>query len=208
MRVKSSITLALVFVTLLSVVSTVGAKKPLPPPPTEYDFVNIGDPDSEAGHNLYGWGPVEPETHGGHWGGVLDGGEPLPGEDGNCRVISSGYSGEEGTYGATNNLEDGASFTMDFGPRYPGETKYLLLRALEGHARDSFYVYIDRMKGRPVYYWPGDDSASESWITHAIPLGLKGTHTIHLLSDQAHWSGWNTFGQVAFTWARVVNTVP
>ena len=31
------------------------------------DWVDIGCPD--AGHNLQGWGPPEPETHGGNWGG-------------------------------------------------------------------------------------------------------------------------------------------
>jgi hypothetical protein len=34
------------------------------------DMVDIGDPTSEAGHNLQGWGPIEPATNGGTWGGI------------------------------------------------------------------------------------------------------------------------------------------
>jgi len=36
------------------------------------DSVDIGDTSSEAGHNLVGWGPVEPATSGGNWGGITD----------------------------------------------------------------------------------------------------------------------------------------
>ena len=36
------------------------------------DSVDIGDTVSEAGHNLVGWGPIEPATHGGSWGGIDD----------------------------------------------------------------------------------------------------------------------------------------
>ncbi len=40
------------------------------------DSVDIGDPLSEDGHNLQGWGSIEPLTHGGGWGGID-----------NCRVV-------------------------------------------------------------------------------------------------------------------------
>ena len=33
------------------------------------DLVDVGDPVSEAGHNLVSWGPIEPMTSGGHYGG-------------------------------------------------------------------------------------------------------------------------------------------
>lgn len=36
------------------------------------DSVDIGLPSSEAGHNLLGWGPIEPMAHGGGYGGVPD----------------------------------------------------------------------------------------------------------------------------------------
>jgi hypothetical protein len=162
--------------------------------PTPIDFVNIGDPTSEVGHNLYGWGPIEPAHSGGTWGSA--------GEDGNCRVISSGY--DDGT--GMNNFLDWAEFTMDFGDS-PGK-KYLLLRHLDGYAQDSFYVYMDARgtpgDGTEVFYWPDEQSHSEVWRTAQIPLSLTGVHTVYLLSDQPHWSGWDQFGQVAFTQVSVV----
>jgi hypothetical protein len=36
------------------------------------DSVDIGNPTSEMGHNLVGWGPIEPATSGGGYGGIND----------------------------------------------------------------------------------------------------------------------------------------
>lgn len=36
------------------------------------DTVDMGKPASETGHNLIGWGPIEPATTGGNWGGIDD----------------------------------------------------------------------------------------------------------------------------------------
>jgi len=36
------------------------------------DTVDIGDTTSEAGHNLVDWGPIEPATSGGNYGGIDD----------------------------------------------------------------------------------------------------------------------------------------
>jgi len=36
------------------------------------DEVDIGNPTSESGHNLLGWGPVEPANSGGEYGGIND----------------------------------------------------------------------------------------------------------------------------------------
>ena len=41
-------------------------------PPVLCDSVDIGKPISEAGHNLQEWGLIEPDTHGGHYGGIDD----------------------------------------------------------------------------------------------------------------------------------------
>jgi hypothetical protein len=159
--------------------------------PTPIDSVNIGDPLSEAGHDLHGWGPIEPAHSGGTFGDAC--------QDGNCRVISSPDD---------DNGSDWARFTMDFGDSQ--DTKCLQLCHLQGYSRDSFYVYIDALgepgDGTEVFYWPGELSGIEDWHTAEIPLDLAGvhTHTIYLLSDQSHWSGWSTYGQVAFTWAAVV----
>lgn len=40
--------------------------------PVLCDYVDIGDPISESGHNLVSWGCIEPLTSGGNWGGIDD----------------------------------------------------------------------------------------------------------------------------------------
>ena len=171
MDAKLGIALILSALVALSMPARTGAEAG---DPTPIDFINIGDPTSEAGHNLAGWGPIEPIHSGGTWGGA--------GEDGNCRVISSGY--DDGT--GLNHFLDWAEFTMDFGDS-PGKN-YLLLRHLDGYAQDSFYVYIDAPdtpgEGTEVFYWPDQQSQDEIWRTTQIPLDLTGVHTVTLLSDR------------------------
>ena len=36
------------------------------------DSVDMGKTASEAGHNIFDWGPIEPSTSGGNWGGIDD----------------------------------------------------------------------------------------------------------------------------------------
>ena len=164
------------------------------------DYVDIGEPTSEAAYSLTNWGPVEPETHPGHWGYPDHnyGGDVPPGDgDGNCRVVSSSGSG------------DWASFDMDFGPA--NDEKFLLLKHLDGHAKDSFNVYIDDMGNPPIYQYVGNDDSAEYWFLAQVPVNLTGVHTVYLESTETHWTGWDTLGQVAFTWAAVVRkhiTVP
>ena len=43
-----------------------------PQQPILCDEVDIGDTSSESGHNLIGWGPIEPATSGGGYGGIDD----------------------------------------------------------------------------------------------------------------------------------------
>jgi len=46
--------------------------------------VDIGTPASEAPYSPFSWGPVQPSTSGGSWGGIAT--DPLS-SDGLCRVI-------------------------------------------------------------------------------------------------------------------------
>ncbi|RKZ06062.1 hypothetical protein DRQ32_11630, partial [bacterium] len=48
------------------------------------DYVDIGNVPSETAHNAQGWGPIEPATNPGNWGGIAS--WPIPGT---CRVIWS-----------------------------------------------------------------------------------------------------------------------
>jgi len=57
------------------------------------DSVDIGDTTSEAGHNLLGWGPIEPTTSGGGYGGITD-----------CRATWEPTDSSAGASGATVDL--------------------------------------------------------------------------------------------------------
>ena len=120
---------------------------------SELDYVDIGDPDSEAGHSLIGWGPVEPETSGGNYGGIDD-----------CRVTWEAGDADRIRYRA-------ASFVMKM-PRGSRAT-CLKLKVLDGLADDSFKVYVGF---RRVYKYNGEQTDSEDWITHEIDLGRRGRH--------------------------------
>jgi len=157
------------------------------------DYVDIGnidplDPNSEVGHTLVGWGPIV--TPSGGWGGGSS--------DGSLRVISSFGTG------------DWASIDLEF------DGIGLSTLHLEGRAQDSFYVYIDAdpsifsgyeagvsdIPGYPAAYYPGDDQTTEYWISTTFDFTdtpLFDQHIITFLSDQTHWDGWNTYGQVAIS---------
>jgi mannan endo-1,4-beta-mannosidase len=155
----------------------------LPPPGcARVDEVDIGDPESEFEHNMIGWGPVEPAASGGSYGGVDD-----------CRVVYAPESDGDG--------EAWASIDLDLGP---GELtpKYITLRHLEGIAQDAFDVWFYPV-GRPdyavkVYAYPGDGRTVELWYRHTITVAGAGPHTLWIESKGPLWSGFPTFGQMAF----------
>lgn len=53
------------------------------------DFLQLGDSSSETSHSISGFGPVEPTTHGGNWGGMGSSSETAP-SDNLARVTWSG----------------------------------------------------------------------------------------------------------------------
>jgi len=148
------------------------------------DYVDIGDLESESGHNLVGWGPVVEPASG--WGGGSS--------DGTLRVISHPGDGQIGTE------IEWASIDLQF------DGIGISALHLEGLARDSFYMYMDTL-GDPtdsiddeIFYWPGDSQSTEYWVQSSFSISpIYGKHTVYFLSDQPHWSGWGTYGQVAIS---------
>jgi|GEM_PF-741903 len=146
------------------------------------DVVDIGDLDSEAGHNMVSWGPIEPATSGGSYGNVDD-----------CRVIYAPESDGDG--------EAWATIDLNLGPEEL-TPKYITLRHLEGIAQDAFDVWL-YPAGKPdyavkVYSYPGDGRTAELWYRHTITVAGAGTHTLLLESTGPLWSGFPSFGQMAF----------
>ncbi|MCL5966413.1 MAG: PEP-CTERM sorting domain-containing protein [Deltaproteobacteria bacterium] len=152
----------------------------MPAPAAVIDFVDIGNPVSEAGHNLQGWGPVEPATHGGSWGGIAPG---------DCRVIW------EPPPDAANRS---AYVDLDF-----TGADSLVIRHLDGFADDGFIeLAIPGAAGQPLQsFLYLDQSATEQWVTSVIDLRgfgyLTGVKTVVLTATGDAWQWQNIYGQVA-----------
>jgi len=155
--------------------------------------VDIGDDTSEAGHNLNGWGDVEPDSSKGNWGGFIEGEE-------NCRVIWEADDDKEATITLDRCCERGAA-------------KAIEVRHLDGIADDSFDIYVKDVHGSWVKIgsWAGSPG-SENWVvtTFDIPNGkvlqLDRGRAIEVkfVATGDPWSGFNTYGQVAIDWIKLI----
>ncbi len=148
--------------------------------PDAHDYVDIGNPASEAGHTLIGWGPIEPDTHGGGWGGI--GAESPPGK---CRTI---WSPEE-----DDPVEKWASLELDFGTSATG-SKCLTYRHLDGGSGDSFDLSIDGTVVQSISAPP----STETWYWASFDVtGYTGVHTVKFEATGDAGSYFTPYGQVA-----------
>lgn len=149
------------------------------------DFVDIGNPTSETGHNLLGWGPIEPATNGGSWGEIAPGDTRVVWEPGEA------YSGANRS----------ASLEIHF-----TGASFLAFRHLDGFADDGFVQFT---VGSTQFYVYFDSSSTEQWITTVVPValyGLSGVQTVVFTATGDAWAGFNTYGQVAFDWVATSTT--
>ncbi|RKX27972.1 MAG: hypothetical protein DRP71_17860 [Verrucomicrobia bacterium] len=148
--------------------------------PDAHDYVDIGNPASEAGHALTGWGPIEPDTNGGGWGGI--GGESPPGK---CRTIWSPLEDDP--------VERWASLELDFGIS-DTETKCLTFRHLDGGSDDSFDVSIGGTVVLSIAAPPG----TETWYWASLDVtGYTGVHTVKFEATGPEGTYFTPYGQVA-----------
>lgn len=150
------------------------------------DYIDIGDPTSEAGHRLNGWGPIEPATSGGVYGGIDD-----------CRVTWEPAARD--TRPARS-----ASFVMSVPRRF--RATHLVLKVLDGLADDSFLV---RVNSKKVYEYRGLKTGSEDWITHTIPLdsatrSRRRRILVVITATGPAWDHFGRYGQLAVDEARLV----
>ncbi|MDO9693576.1 MAG: FlgD immunoglobulin-like domain containing protein [Candidatus Latescibacteria bacterium] len=156
--------------------------------PPLIDSVDVGDPASETGHAMAGWGPVEPATSGGNYGGAD-----------HCRPV---YAPEDG--------DDWATIDLDFGDCI-GQ-KCLTLEHLDGLGIDAFEAYLHPV-GQPaaatlIFSYPGGGTPTEDWITSSLLVEAAGVQTLRLVSTEPQWSGWATYGQMCFANLSVESYVP
>jgi len=163
------------------------------PVPIMLDSVDIGSGTLEAAHGVSfpDWGPIEPTTHGGNWGGFGTSGE-------DCRVVWHAAGDPTPGY---------ATLTLDTGGA--GFARHIVLRVLDGIADDSFNVYVKNPGGDwALVYSYTDSYTSEEWIVHDIysfPAG-KGQFTAIEIKIEATgdaWGSFNTYGQLAVDWVEV-----
>jgi uncharacterized repeat protein (TIGR01451 family) len=163
---------------------------------TPLDSVDIGNPSSESGHNLFGWGPIEPDTHGGSWGGI--GTDPLS-PDKKTRVT---WFDDEQPW---------ALFKLDAGP---SAKNLLKLRVLDGVGDDSFDVYVN---GDLIYSYLGKNNpnsggqnlfgqtagSGEFWNIHQLYVPYSGELVIAVVATGGKWSLFDPYGQLAVDWAEL-----
>jgi len=155
-----------------------------------YDFVDefdIGDTDSEDGYELTGWSNPVAWTAG--YGGGSD--------DKTFRLLMGPGDGCGDGY-------QEAYFTMDTKCAVADK---LILHHLDGSQDDNFSVYI----------WDGSDwelvdsyasqGGGENWVTSEYTFSPQSGELKFKLVATGTVTGWcNTWGQVAFSWAKLEGT--
>jgi hypothetical protein len=148
--------------------------------------VDIGDPASETqtGVAISGWGPVEPSTNGGNWGG-----QPPD----NCRVVYD----PQGTTSATVTYSHQSCV-------YPTCLEW---NALDGVADDSYTVSVD---GVIVYTYTDTEPINdpEAWGVKGVDLTqfqLKNDiqHVVEFVATGQQWDYFVTYGQVAIDYVTL-----
>ncbi len=152
------------------------------------DYVDIGTPASEgepmgvAPHNMVGWGPIEPDTHTGNYGGIASEDPP-----GSCRPI---WSPTE--YDALDGIENWADLDLDFG--LPGGTKTLKIRHLDGGSNDGHTLHID---GVLITTFSPLGASGENWYWMELDVSAySGVHTLRWTATAPAGTYFDPYGQV------------
>lgn len=170
MKILKVIGLVLSAVALMSVTATAS------------DYVDIGNPASEAGYNPVSWGPPEPATSGGSWGGIAD-------WPGTCRVIWS----------PNDQSPDGAgSISAEVDMFFSGNPEIISFKHLDGFADESFDVFIE---GFLIWSYTDSGTTAEKWYVNGFTHnpGPAGLYTVAFVARGAMGPDWGTVGQVAIS---------
>jgi hypothetical protein len=178
------------------------------------EFLQVGNEASESTHNLVGWGPIEPDTAGGNWGGMGSGLEPNP-SDNKCRVTWATYepdTNEGRSAYITLNIPEKCGKDCDKNCGKPAKT--LVLRVLDGQADDNFIVFVECEKPKKdstflIYEFNADPSTAEVWKTHEIDLTSLPNWcrvkpmTFRIMATGNAWQSKSTYGQLAIDYAEL-----
>jgi hypothetical protein len=148
-------------------------------------FVDLGTPAGEAGYTLFDWGPVQPSTSGGNWGGMGSG--TAPGSyDQLCRTVWA----TPGTPGSIMEFSSSASVT------FPRAITSATIRHLVGQANDSYRIDVQAGGN----YWGSftDTAGGETWTS--TMFGGPSGKTLVITATGPAWSGFPTYGQLGIDW--------
>ena len=134
-------------------------------------LVDLGTAAGEAGYTLTNWGPIEPTTHPGGWGGIA--GDPAS-YDKRCRTV----------WGYVENTK-AASIT------FPTPIVSATIRHLDGGSDDSFKVEVGGSLWGSYSAVPG---VGEFWTVSSFS-GTPGT-TLTITCTGPAGPYWNPYGQV------------
>ena len=155
------------------------------------DFVDIGNPTSEATHAMSSWGPVQPGFSGGTWGGIGSWSPP-----GTCRVIWGPNDQSPSGPGSWD-----AFITLNFS----GQSELLSFKHLDGLGDDSFEVWMGTAL---LWTYTDPGTPGETWATPGFIFTFPpGPQVVRLEAIGQQWSGWPTYGQCAFAEISVLNPV-
>lgn len=190
MRKTISTLAVLVLITMIAIPGVVGATG------AGTWTVDIGNPaavspgENQPGIAIAGWGPIEPATHGGSWGGFGTTGE-------NCRVMWEPPTPSDSLRCAT------VTYTYDECVVPTG----LEWRVLDGQADDSYEVYVD---GVLVYTYTDAPPANDPEAWHVISQDLTGftfpndvVHVVEFCATGPAWGSFATYGQAAVDWVEL-----
>jgi hypothetical protein len=193
-RILGAVWLIMALAITLALVPAAYAAAPIP---QLLDRVDIGDPSSEATHDVNvsipgDWGIIIAPPPGPTWGGL---GNEIP--PGNARVVWEKFGPDP--------VPQDAHLTLDTGG---GFARHIKMRVMEGFHNDSFNVYVKNPADRwvLVYSYVTAPSTTETWLVHHIfdfPAGKgQGLGTTVEVKIEATVGGW-PFGQLAVDWVEV-----
>jgi len=154
-------------------------------------FLDIGNLESENLFNLFGWGSIEPQTHGGNWGGK---------DDGTIRTVWYNDTANPSDIPTTSPDENWASVNFSLQEQYIASK--IIIRALDGITDDSFEVYTNDI----LVYSYQDEGSTETWKSHKIIIaqhGINNSLNLKIKSTGPKWNGFNTYGQLGISWIKI-----
>jgi len=156
--------------------------------------VDLGTPAGETvpGVTLSNWGPIEPTTHPGGWGGFGSGGDnyvapTTPTVDHLCRTVW-GYPEGPGTPGDPTDPATSASVTFSV------PIELVALRHLDGGSNDSFAVYSDGVLWGSYSAPAAGKQYGEQWFETSFS-GTPG-YTLTIVCTAPAGKYWNHWGQL------------